>query len=50
MAFEHLHLDNLGRIIYKIARSFGYTEEWWFSYDGQSNRTIEKYIKEKKPF
>ncbi len=50
MAFEHLHLDDLGRIIYKFARSVGYTEEWWFSYDSRSNKTIDKYIKERKPF
>lgn len=50
MAFEHLHLDDLGRIIYKFARFVGYTEEWWFSYDSQSNKTIDKYIKERKLF
>ncbi len=50
MAFSHLHLDDLTRIIYKFARSVGYTEEWWFSYDSQSNKTIDKYIKERKPF
>jgi len=50
MAFEHLRLDDLGRIIYKFTRSVGYTEEWWFSYDSQSNKTTDRYIKERKPF
>ena len=30
--------------------SVGYTEEWWFSYDSQSNKTTDRYIKERKPF
>ena len=50
MAFEHIRLDELGRIIYKFVRFVGYTEEWWFSYDSQSNKTTDKYIKEQKPY
>lgn len=48
--FENLELDDLGRVVYKITRSGGYTEEWWFEYDSKGVKVLKKYIKEKKPF
>jgi hypothetical protein len=48
--FENLRLDHLGRVIYRIIRFAGYTEEWWFEYDSKGNKSLAKYIKEKKPF
>ena len=47
---ENMHFDELHRVIYKIVRKIGYTEEWWYKYDSQGNRTVIKHIKEKKPF
>ncbi len=47
--FENLRLDHLGRVIYRIIRFSGYTEEWWFEYDSKGNKSLTKYIKEKKP-
>ena len=46
--FENLRLDHLGRVIYRIIRFAGYTEEWWFEYDSKGNKSLAKYIKEKK--
>ena len=48
--FENFHLDDLGRITYRIVRRFGYTEEWWFEYDEKGTKNCTKYIKEEKPF
>lgn len=50
MASENFRFDNLGRIVYKIVRGVGYTEEWWYKYDDQGKKTLIKHIKEKKPF
>ena len=48
--FENFKLDDLGRIIYRITREGGYTEEWWFEYDKRGEKILVKYIKERKPF
>jgi hypothetical protein len=48
--FENFEVDDLGRIIYRIVREFGYTEEWWFEYDKRGEKILVKYIKERKPF
>jgi len=50
MSFENATLDDLGRVIYKIVRRVGYTEEWWFKYDSKGKKICAKHIKEKKPF
>ncbi|MEN8805744.1 MAG: hypothetical protein ABF278_08980 [Wenyingzhuangia sp.] len=47
---ENLRLDDLGRVIYRIVRGVGYTEEWWYSYDSQNNKTLIKHIREQKSF
>ena len=48
--FENFEVDDLGRIIYRIIRKGGYTEEWWFEYDSRGEKILVKYIKERKPF
>lgn len=47
---ENFRFDNLGRIVYKITRKVGYTEEWWYKYDDKGKKILVKHIKEKKPF
>ena len=48
MSFENATLDDLGRVIYKIVRRVGYTEEWWFKYDNKGKEYVQSILNDLK--